>query len=65
MQGMCFKTPRSSSLSRNGLRASEFGDIVFVYHTDVKIADEVYVVLVILDSATNLIWVAPLQSKIV
>ena len=46
-----------------GLRASEFGDLVFVDHTDVKIADKVYVVLVILDAATNLIWATPLQNK--
>ncbi len=46
-----------------GLRASEFGDLVFVDHTDVKIADKVFVVLVILDAATNLVWAVPLPNK--
>ena len=40
----------------SGMRASEFGDVVFVDHQEIQFRAAKYVVLLVLDGATNLLW---------
>ena len=51
-------TPRQApSRSRiSGIRANNFGDIIFVDHTEIKFESGSLVVLLILDAATHLLW---------
>ena len=51
-------TPRQApSRSRiSGIRANNFGDIIFVDHTELKFNSGTLVVLLILDAATHLLW---------
>ncbi|CAE7294001.1 GIP, partial [Symbiodinium pilosum] len=38
------------------MRASEFGDVIFVDHQEIQFRTAKYVVLLVLDGATNLLW---------
>ena len=40
----------------SGLRASSFGDLVFVDHAEINLGQKSYLVLLMLDGATNLLW---------
>ena len=57
------KRPAPHRSRVTGLRAREFGDLVFVDHADLKLAGKTYLILVVLDAATSLIWAAPLTQK--
>ena len=45
-----------------GLRASSFGDLIFVDHEEIKFGSKAYLALVIIDGATNLMWATALTS---
>ncbi|CAE7432177.1 lgrC, partial [Symbiodinium microadriaticum] len=45
-----------------GLRASSFGDLIFVDHEEIKFGTKAYLALVIIDGASNLLWVTALTS---
>ena len=45
-----------------GLRASSFGDLIFVDHEEIKFGSKAYLALVIIDGATNLLWATALTS---
>ncbi|OLQ10788.1 hypothetical protein AK812_SmicGene5490 [Symbiodinium microadriaticum] len=45
-----------------GLRASSFGDLIFVDHEEIKFGSEAYLALVIIDGATNLLWATAFTS---
>ena len=40
----------------SGIRASNFGDIIFVDHAEIGMRKNKYIVLLVLDGATNLLW---------
>ena len=40
----------------SGIRASNFGDIIFVGHAEIMLRSNKYMVLLVLDGATNLLW---------
>ena len=40
----------------SGVRASVFGDVIFVDHCEIELKKKKYVVLLVLDGATNLLW---------
>ena len=46
----------------SGIRASVFGDVVFVDHCEIELKKKKYVVLLVLDGATNLLWAAAQNS---
>ena len=46
----------------SGIRASVFGDVVFVDHCEIELKKKKYVVLLILDGATNLLWATAQNS---
>ena len=45
-----------------GLRASSFGDLIFVDHEEIKFGSKAYLALVIIDGASNLLWATALTS---
>ena len=45
-----------------GLRASPFGDLIFVDHEEIKFGNKAYLALVIIDGASNLLWATALTS---
>ena len=45
-----------------GLRASSFGDLIFVDHEEIKLGNKAYLALVIIDGASNLLWATALTS---
>ena len=45
-----------------GLRASLFGDLIFVDHEEIKFGNKAYLALVIIDGASNLLWATALTS---
>ena len=45
-----------------GLRASSFGDLIFVDHAEIKFGTSLYLVLLIIDGATNLLWATALTT---
>ena len=45
-----------------GLRASSFGDLIFVDHEEIKFGTKAYLALVIIDGASNLLWATALTS---
>ena len=45
-----------------GLKASSFGDPIFVDHEKINFANKTYLVLVITDAASNLQWATTLTS---
>ncbi|OLP89146.1 Kinesin-like protein Klp59C [Symbiodinium microadriaticum] len=45
-----------------GLRASSFGDLIFVDHEEIKFGSKAYLAFVIIDGATNLLWATALTS---
>ena len=55
------KAPERSRIS--GMRAQNFGSLIFVDHVDLSIDGRLYVVLVIVDAASNLIWAGPQKNK--
>ena len=46
----------------SGLRASSFGDLIFVDHAEIKDGTSLYLVLLIIDGATNLLWATALTT---
>ena len=46
----------------SGIRASVFGDVVFVDHCEIELEKKKYVVLLVLDGATNLLWATAQNS---
>ena len=40
----------------SGIRATNFGDVVFVDHAEIQLRKSKYVVLLVLDGASNLLW---------
>jgi hypothetical protein len=55
-------TPPPSRSRFTGLRAINLGDLVFADHAEIHHEDQKYVVLLILDGATNLLWARPQQD---
>ena len=47
----------------SGIRASNFGDVIFVDHAETMLRSNKYMVLLVLDGATNLLW-ATAQSSL-
>ena len=47
----------------SGIRASNFGDVIFVDHAEIMLRSNKYMVLLVLDGATNLLW-ATAQSSL-
>ena len=45
-----------------GLRASSFGDLIFVGHAEINYGMNSYLVLLVIDGATNLLWATALTS---
>ena len=45
-----------------GLRASSFGDLIFVDHAEINYGMNSYPVLLVIDGATNLLWATALTS---
>ena len=45
-----------------GLRASSFGDQIFVDHEEIKFGNKAYLALVIIDGASNLLWATADES---
>ena len=45
-----------------GLRASSFGDLIFVDHEEIKFGTKAYLALVIIDGASNLLWATALTN---
>ena len=45
-----------------GPRASSFGDFILVDHAEIKYATSLYLVLLIIDGATNLLWATALTT---
>ena len=45
-----------------GLRASSFGDLIFVDHAEINYGVNSYLVLLVIDGATNLLWATALKS---
>ena len=48
--------PTSPRARIAGLRASSFGDLIFVDHEEIKFGNKAYLALVIIDGASNLLW---------
>ena len=46
----------------SSIRASVFGDVVFVDHCEIELKKKKYVVLLVLDGATNLLWATAQNS---
>ena len=46
----------------SGIRALVFGDVVFVDHCEIELKKKKYVVLLVLDGATNLLWATAQNS---
>lgn len=46
-----------------GIRASNFGDVIFVDHAEIGMRKNKYVILLVLDGSTNLLW-ATAQSSL-
>ena len=44
-----------------GLRASSFGDLIFVDHAEINYGMNSYLVLLVIDGATNLLWATALH----
>ena len=47
----------------SGIRASNFGDVIFVDRAEIMLRSNKYMVLLVLDGATNLLW-ATAQSSL-
>ena len=46
----------------SGIRASVLGDVIFVDHCEIELKKKKYVVLLVLDGATNLLWATAQNS---
>ena len=55
--------PAPSRSIVTGLRADSFGDLIFVDHAKVRHNDKLYLVLLILDGATNLLTARVVESE--
>ena len=40
----------------SGIRSTNFGDVIFVDHAEIQLRKNKYMVLLVLDGATNLLW---------
>jgi hypothetical protein len=47
----------------SGLRATNFGDLIFIDHCNVRIKEKDYIVLIVLDGATHFLWAEGVPSK--
>ena len=54
--------PKPPRARMPGLRASSFGDLIFVDHEEIKFGNKAYLALVIIDGASNLLWATALTS---
>ena len=45
------------------MRARVFGDLIFVDHVELRIEDNTFVVLIIVDAASNFLCAAPQKDK--
>ena len=60
----CMESAQAPTRSRvTGLRAENFGDLVFLDHCEVEISKVKYTILLVLDGASNLLWARPCNSK--
>ena len=46
----------------SGIRATNFGDVIFVDHAEIHLGKSKYVVLLVLDGASNLLWATAQNS---
>ena len=46
----------------SGIRATNFGDVIFVDHAEIQLRKNKYMVLLVLDGATNLLWATAQNS---
>ena len=46
----------------SGIRSSNFGDVIFVDHAEIQLRKNKYVVLLVLDGASNLLWATAQNS---
>ena len=60
--GISVSSPPRARIS--GMRASEFGDVIFVDHQEIQFRTAKYVVVLVLDGATNLLWATALQKTL-
>ena len=56
------KTPPRSRFS--GIRAHNFGDVVFIDHAEVRVKEKKFLLLLVLDGATSLLWVSPQNTML-
>ena len=47
----------------SGIHASNFGDVIFVDHAEILLRSNKYMVLLVLDGATNLLWATAQSSR--
>ena len=59
--GTSVSSPPRARIS--GTRASEFGDVIFVDHQAIQYRTAKYIVLLVLDGATNLLWATATAQK--
>ena len=60
----CLRAKPAPSRARvSGIRADNFGDLVFVDHADVDFRGHKFCVLLVLDAASSLLSVHPQRSK--
>ena len=63
MYGICSKFVAPTPPAKiSGIRASVFGDVIFVDHCEIELKKKKYVVLLVLDGATNLLWATAQNS---
>jgi len=55
------QAPQRSKVS--GMRAENFGDLVFIDHVELSWNKHAYIVLIIVDAASNLIWAKAQKNK--
>ena len=46
----------------SGIRSTNFGDVIFVDHAEIQLRKNKYMVLLVLDGATNLLWATAQNS---
>ena len=51
--------PPPARYRASGMRAKNFGDLVFIDHLELRYRELVYAVFLDLDGATNLVWAKP------
>jgi hypothetical protein len=60
----CTEATKAPTRSRvSGLRAQNFGDLIFVDHAELAVEDHRYLVLLVLDASSNLLWARAQNTK--